>query len=106
MMSSNTIIGNIRAGKMLDDMSTFEIARWQALMDAVEIIHEKCIDKKINFDKVDIKPLAVSKFIESTCDIYARNIERQRKQEQIIDQNRAQYASLPKYNIEQPINVL
>lgn len=80
-------IGHKRAGEILDSMSNFEIARWQALMDAIEILNEKCEDKKQDFNKLDIKPKAVEKFIESTCDIYCRNIERQRDQEAIIKHN-------------------
>ena len=37
----------------------------------------------MDFNKIDIKPSAISKFIESTCDIYARNIERQFEQENV-----------------------
>lgn len=80
-------IGHERAGEMLDAMSNFEIARWQALMDAIEILNEKCEDRKQDFNKLDIKPKAVEKFIESTCDMYCRNIERQRQQEATIKHN-------------------
>lgn len=80
-------IGYEKAGEMLDAMSNFEIARWQALMDAIEIVNEKCEDRKKDFNTIDIKPKAIEKFIESTCDIYCRNIERQRQQESIIKHN-------------------
>ena len=83
-------IGYKRAGELLDAMPDFEIARWQSLMDAVEMVHEKCVDRKMDFNKLDIKPLAINKFIESTCDIYARNIERQRAHEKLVKQNSAQ----------------
>lgn len=80
-------IGYEKAGQMLDDMSNFEIARWQAMMDAVELINETCQERKKDFNTVDIKPKAIEKYIESTCDIYCRNIERQREQEAVIKHN-------------------
>lgn len=87
--TNDTPIGTERAGQLLDNMSHFEIARWQALMDSIEIIYEKCIERKMKFSELNIKPLDISKYIESTCDIYARNIERQRAQEAEIKINRA-----------------
>ena len=79
----NKQIGSMAAAKMIDNMSVFEAARWQALMDAVELIYEKSVDRKMDLNKKKIKPSAISKFIESTCDIYARNIERQFEQENV-----------------------
>ena len=81
-------IGYKKAGEMLDAMSNFEIARWQALMDAIEILNEKCQDKGQNFNTLDIKPKAIEKFIESTCDLYCRGVDRQREQEAIIKHNK------------------
>lgn len=80
-------IGHERAGQILDAMGNFEIARWQAMMDAVELINETCQERKKDFNAVDIKPKAIEKYIESTCDIYCRNIERQREQEAVIKYN-------------------
>lgn len=59
----------------VDNMSNFELARWYALMDAIQIISDKAADKNIKFDKIDIKPSAVEKYIEATCDIYCRKLE-------------------------------
>lgn len=59
----------------VNDMSNFELARWYALMDAIQIISDKASDRNIKFDKVDIKPSAVEKYIEATCDIYCRKLD-------------------------------
>lgn len=80
-------IGYEKAGEMLDAMPSFEIARWQALMDAIEILNEKCEDRKQDFNTLDIKPKAVEKYIESTCDLYCRSIEQQREREATIRHN-------------------
>ena len=59
---------------LLDNMSDFEISRWQALMDAVGIVAEKAADRKIRWDSLDIKPSAIEHYIEATCDIYCRKL--------------------------------
>ena len=69
---------NIVAEK-LDNMSDFEIARWQALMDAVNIVAEKAADRKIKFSNLNIKPSAIEHYVEATCDIYCRRIIEERE---------------------------
>lgn len=59
----------------IKDMSVFQKARWYSLLDAVNIISNECERRDKNFDKMKISPLVVQKYIESTCDIYARKIE-------------------------------
>ena len=60
--------------KKLEDMSVFEQSRWYALMEAVNIIADECEERGRDFDKIKISPLDVEKYIESTCDIFARKI--------------------------------
>lgn len=66
---SNETVGNI-----INSMSEFEMARWFALIDSVNIISKMCEEKNVSFDSVDIKPSAVEKYIEATCDIYTNKI--------------------------------
>ncbi len=61
--------------RKIEDMSTFELSRWYALMEAVNIIGEACDERGKNFNKMKISPLDVVKYIESTCDTYAKKIE-------------------------------
>lgn len=60
--------------RKLEDMSVFEQSRWYALMEAVNIIADECDERGHDFDKIKISPLDVEKYIESTCDIFARKI--------------------------------
>jgi hypothetical protein len=60
--------------KKLEDMSVFEQSRWYALMDAINIIANECDERGRNFDKIKISPLDIVKYIENTCDIFARKI--------------------------------
>ncbi len=66
--------------KKLEDMSVFEQSRWYALMDAVNIIADECEERGRDFDKIKISPLDIEKYIESTCDIFARKIIEEQEQ--------------------------
>jgi len=61
----------------IDKMSTFELSRWISLMEGVNLVVDKAEDRGIPLKKVNFKQPAMSKYIESTCDIIAKNIERE-----------------------------
>jgi hypothetical protein len=63
--------------KRFEEMSKFEIARWYSLIDGVDIIYSKCKDKNLNFDSLVLKPGALEKYIEATCDIFYKKIEKE-----------------------------
>ena len=46
-----------------------ELARWICLYEAVNMIADKAEEKNLLFDNVDIKPLAIYKYMESMEDI-------------------------------------
>ena len=52
----------------LDKMSNFELSRWAALVEGVNLIAEKADDRGQKFDKMSIKQPALMKYIDSTCD--------------------------------------
>lgn len=64
----------------------YEFARWAALLEAVEIIAEKCEDRGIDFDSPEgikyIKPLDIQDYVNNRTDTLimkiktARNIEK------------------------------
>lgn len=66
--------------KKLEDMGVFEQARWYALMEAINIIGDTCDERGINFEKIKMSPLDLQKYIEGTCDIFARKIEEEQKE--------------------------
>lgn len=67
------------AKREFKDMTVFEQSRWYSLLDAVNLVSAECDRRGKNFDNVKISPLDVEKYIESTCDIYARKIEEERR---------------------------
>lgn len=52
-------------------------SKWMALYEAVNMIANKAEEKNIPFTKVEIKPLAIHKYMESTENIFLRKILKQ-----------------------------
>ena len=53
----------------IDSMFVYELCRWASLKDAIDIIAEKCEDKKLDFDDFDLEPLKILKYVDSATDI-------------------------------------
>jgi hypothetical protein len=49
-------------------LSLYELCRWTALEEAINIIGEKCEDRNLDFDNVDLKPLDILKYIDNATD--------------------------------------
>lgn len=75
--------------RCMDEMSVFELSRWYAIVDAVNIIGDECDERGIKFNDVKLSPLVIEKYIESTCDIFAQKIidEKNNKERNHIDVN-------------------
>jgi hypothetical protein len=52
----------------LTQMSLYQLCRWSALEEAVNIIGDKCEDKGIPFESVELKPLDLMKYIDNATD--------------------------------------
>ena len=48
--------------------SLYNLCRWAALEEAVNVIGEKCDERNINFDTVELKPLEILKYVDSATD--------------------------------------
>lgn len=73
-MEPNTITSNI---------SIYEFARWAALLEAVDIIAEKCEDRGIDFDGPEgikyIKPLDIQDYVNMRTDALVMKIKTARE---------------------------
>ena len=59
-------------------LSLYEASRWYALIDAINVVSEKCEDKKINFDSIELKPLELLKYVNNVSDtVYNKLLEGQ-----------------------------
>jgi hypothetical protein len=57
-------------------------SKWMALYEAVNLISDKAQEKGIPFEHVELKPLAIHKYMEMTENLFLRKIL---KQEHNID---------------------
>lgn len=54
-----------------------ELARWISLYEAVNTIADKAEEKNISFDKVELKPLAIHKYMDATENNILKKVLRQ-----------------------------
>jgi len=52
----------------IEGMDLYTLCRWASLKDAIDIVGEKCDDKKIDFNSFDLKPLDLLKYVDSMTD--------------------------------------
>jgi len=60
-------------------MSNFEISRWIALFEAVNIVADKADDRNVDFKRVSIKQPAIENYIDKTCDNICRYLDEKMK---------------------------
>ena len=52
----------------IDKMSLYELCRWSALEEAVNIIGDKCEERGTDFEKVQLNPLDIMTFVDGQTD--------------------------------------
>jgi hypothetical protein len=52
----------------LDKMSLYELCRWSALEEAVNIIGDKCEERGIDFEKIQLNPLDIMTYVDNQTD--------------------------------------
>jgi hypothetical protein len=66
-MKSNKQVNNV-PDINIETLSLYELCRWSALEEAVNIIGDKCDDRNIDFNSVELKPLDILKYIDNATD--------------------------------------
>jgi hypothetical protein len=59
----------------------YMLARWAALFEGVNLIAEHSTDRNKHFDDLDLKPLAIQKFIDYKSDEIMQEIARNKSYE-------------------------
>jgi hypothetical protein len=52
----------------INSLSLYQLCRWAALKDAVDIVGDKCEEKKMSFDDIDLQPLDLLKYVDIATD--------------------------------------
>jgi hypothetical protein len=51
-----------------EKMSLYELCRWSALEEAVNIIGDKCEERGVDFEKIQLNPLDIMTYVDSQTD--------------------------------------
>jgi hypothetical protein len=65
--------------RTVEEMSSFELSRWCALMEGVNVIADKCDDKGVDFNSIELEPLSLRKYVEGMCDSICKQIDFEKK---------------------------
>jgi hypothetical protein len=52
----------------IEKMSLYELCRWSALEEAVNIIGDKCEERGVDFEKIQLNPLDIMTYVDSQTD--------------------------------------
>ena len=61
----------------LESMSLYEMCRWASLIDAIELVENKCTERKVDFESIDLQPLDILKYVDSMTDEIYNNALKQ-----------------------------
>lgn len=50
------------------------LARWLSLYDAVNLIFDKAEEKNIDIENIELPPIKIKEYMDSTVDIYHRKL--------------------------------
>lgn len=52
----------------INSIPLYQLCRWAALKDAVDIVGDKCEERKMSFDDIDLQPLDILKYVDIATD--------------------------------------
>lgn len=52
----------------IEQMSLYELCRWSALEEAVNLIGDKCEERGIDFEKIQLNPLDIMTYVDGQTD--------------------------------------
>jgi hypothetical protein len=52
----------------IEQMSLYELCRWSALEEAVNIIGDKCEERGVDFEKIQLNPLDIMTYVDGQTD--------------------------------------
>ncbi len=59
----------------IDSLPLYQLCRWAALKDAVDIVGDKCEERKMSFDDIDLQPLDILKYVDIATDqLYSKMV--------------------------------
>ena len=68
----------------INNLSNFELARWVALVYAVNSIASHAEARNVKFDNVRLKPIAINRYVNSISDNICHQIEELKSKKEIL----------------------
>jgi hypothetical protein len=65
---------------VIKEMANFELSRWYALFEAVNLLADECDERGKDFESLNLEPLHLRKYIEKTCDLYGKKLLEEQEQ--------------------------
>ena len=70
---------NIITPLIENNKEIYSLARWAALYESINMIADKAEERKVSFEKVELKPLKILEYVDSTSDIIMRKLLTEKK---------------------------
>jgi hypothetical protein len=52
----------------IEEMSLYELCRWSALEEAINLIGDKCEERGVDFEKIQLNPLDIMTYVDGQTD--------------------------------------
>lgn len=65
------------------DRKLYALSRWAALYESVNMIADKADERKVNFDKIELKPLKILEYVDAMSDIIMRKLLQEKTEKKI-----------------------
>lgn len=65
------------------DRKLYALSRWAALYESVNMIADKADERKINFDKLELKPLKILEYVDAMSDIIMRKLLQEKAEKKV-----------------------
>jgi hypothetical protein len=52
----------------IEQMSLYELCRWSALEEAINLIGDKCEERGVDFEKIQLNPLDIMTYVDGQTD--------------------------------------
>lgn len=83
VQEENNIVINTSSIKE-GEKDIYALSRWAALYESVNMIADKAEEKKLNFDSIELKPLKILEYVDSTSDIIMRKLLEENKKTKVL----------------------
>lgn len=74
MFKQDTNIINNETVIIKNNKELYSLSRWAALYESINMIADKAEEKKVSFENVELKPLKILEYVDSTSDIIMRKL--------------------------------